>query len=34
VYDELPAPKKKEKIETVRDLYYEKAVQIKLEAEL
>ena len=26
--------KKKEKIETVRDLYYEKAVQIKLEAEL
>jgi len=32
VYDELPAPK--EKRETVRDLYYEKAVQIKLEAEL
>ena len=25
---------KKEKIETVRDLYYENAVQIKLEAEL
>lgn len=26
--------KKKEKTETVRDLYYENAVQIKLEAEL
>ena len=26
--------KRKEKIETVRDLYYENAVQIKLEAEL
>jgi len=32
VYDEPPAPK--EKKETAQDLYYENAVQIKLEAEL